>query len=174
MKIRNATKQDADLLARIGAETFWETYHTESHLEQTFIKNHIGATFTIETLASDLSNKNSRYLIAENEDETLGYVRFLFENSRDEISGEKPIEISRIYLRKKFWGKRLGSLLLERCFEEAGNYNCDVIWLSVWKYNDRAIKFYEKFGFEKVGEHIFDLAGSSQIDFLMERKTLQY
>jgi ribosomal protein S18 acetylase RimI-like enzyme len=91
-------------------------------------------------------------------------------NSRDKIIAEKPLEISRIYLRKTFWGKKLGSILLERCIAEAEKQNCDVIWLSVWQYNKRAIKFYEKFGFYQVGEHIFDLAGSPEIDFLMQKK----
>jgi ribosomal protein S18 acetylase RimI-like enzyme len=45
-----------------------------------------------------------------------------------------------------------------------------VIWLSVWQYNKRAIKFYERFEFYSIGEHIFDLAGDSQIDFIMQKK----
>jgi ribosomal protein S18 acetylase RimI-like enzyme len=89
---------------------------------------------------------------------------------REEIAANNPIEISRIYLRKKYWGKKLGEELLNKCFDEAEKQHCDVIWLSVWKYNERAIKFYGKFDFYIVGEHIFDLAGDSQIDFLMEKK----
>lgn len=169
MKIRYATIEDAEMLAGIGAETFWDAYHTDSHLEQGFIKSHIASTFTVDKMRSELEQENIIYLIAENGTEEVGYVRLLPENSRERISGNTPIEISRIYLRKKFWGKRFGSKLLKRCFEEAEKRICDVIWLSVWQYNERAIKFYEKFGFRIVGEHIFDLAGDSQIDFLMER-----
>jgi ribosomal protein S18 acetylase RimI-like enzyme len=173
MKIRYATSEDAELLAKIGAETFWDAYHTDSHLERTFIKTHIASTFTPEQMGSELGRENIIYLIAENDIEEVGYVRLLPENSREDVSGNKPIEISRIYLRKKFWGKKFGSLLLERCFKEAEKCNCDVIWLSVWQYNERAIKFYEKYGFYKVGSHIFDLAGDSQIDFLMERNLME-
>lgn len=168
MDIRRASKKDAQTLADIGAETFWDTYHTDSHLEQIYIKNHINSTFTFEKINSELKQADYLYLIAENEDKKVGYARILISNSREEISNGFAVEISRIYLRRQFWGKNLGKPLLERCIEVAREAEARVVWLSVWKYNERAIKFYKKFGFEKVGEHIFDLAGSSQTDYLME------
>ena len=170
MRIRYPSKDESEILADIGAETFWDTYHTDSHLEQSYIKSYINSAFTSENIALELGKESFVYLLAENEQETIGYARILIGNTRKEISGKLSVEISRIYLRKRYWGKKLGLVLLERCFDEARKTNADVIWLSVWKYNERAIKFYKKFGFKIVGEHIFDLAGSSQTDFLMERK----
>ena len=170
MKIRYATIKDTETLAKIGAETFWDTYHTDSHLEQQYIKSHIAATFNHDAILTELNEKQIIYLIAEDETEEFGYVRLFPGNSRKQVSGENPIEISRIYLRKKFWGKKLGADLLLRCFEEGIKFGCDVIWLSVWEYNERAIKFYKKFGFKTIGEHIFNLAGSSQTDLIMEKK----
>lgn len=167
--IRRANRKDAETLAGIGAETFWDTYHTDSHLEQRFIKAHISKTFTAEVIGAELAREDTIYLIAANEREKIGYARLLHLSRRKEVSGRRPLEISRIYLRKKYWGKKLGSALLERCLREAERKNCDVIWLSVWKYNQRAIKFYEKSDFKIVGQHIFDLAGSPQTDYIMER-----
>jgi len=169
MKIRYATIEDVEMLAKIGAETFWDTYHTDSHLEQEYIKQHIAKTFNPRVISKELDDEHIIYLLAEDETEELGYVRLLPGNSRKQVSGINPIEISRIYLRKKFWGKKLGAELISRCFEEGLEFGCDVIWLSVWEHNPRAIKFYKKFGFKIVGDHIFDLAGSSETDFLMER-----
>jgi ribosomal protein S18 acetylase RimI-like enzyme len=169
MQIRYATITDAQILARIGGETFWDAYQSSSRLEQEFIKAHIAKIFTIEQINAEIEQQNIIYLIAENETEEIGYARLLVGSFRDEISARLPLEISRIYLRKKFWGKKLGKILLEKCFAEAEKQGCDLIWLSVWKFNPRAIKFYEKFGFEKVGEHIFDLAGSSQPDLIMQK-----
>ncbi len=169
MKIRYGKFEDAETLAKVGAETFWDAYHTDSHLEKQFIRNHIDKTFTREMIEKDFSDENIIYLIAENDTEVIGYARLLKGNSRKEISGESPFEISRIYLRKIFWGKGLGSKLLERCLDEAKENFCDVVWLSVWEYNHSAIKFYEWFGFHNVGSHIFDLAGSKQTDFLMQK-----
>lgn len=169
MKIRYATKNDAELLSKIGGKTFWDTYHEESILDEDYIKAHIEKTFNVEQMILELDDEKIIYLIAENDSQDVGYVRLLNSSWRDEISGNNPIEISRIYLRKKCLGQKLGVNLIERCFEEAKKFNCDVIWLSVWKYNERAITFYKKFDFKNVGEHIFDLAGSPQIDYVMQK-----
>ncbi len=169
MKIRYGKFDDFKLLARIGEETFWDAYHTESILKQNHLRAHIEKTFNGGQMKLELKQEKIIYLIAENETEEIGYVRLLKESSREEVTGERPIEISRIYLRKKFWGQKLGTEFLERCFIEGEKENCDVIWLSVWKYNERAISFYKKNGFRKVGEHYFDLAGSPEVDFVMQR-----
>lgn len=169
MDIRYATKEDAKILADVGAETFWDTYNTESILEMSFIKAYIAQTFTEEIIRQELEGDEIIYLIPEIENEICGFLRLLQNNTRENISGKNPFQISRIYLRKNFWGKKLGGKLIQRCFEEAKKQKCDVIWLSVWQHNKRAIRFYEKFDFYRVGEHVFDLAGDLQIDDLMQK-----
>ncbi len=167
MNFRYAEKVDAGLLADVSAETFWDAYNTESILDQDFIKAYIAKTFSEEVIAEELADEEIIYIIPEIESEVCGFLRLLPNSTRENVSGRKPFQISRIYLRKKFWGKKLGSELMERSIEEAIKHNSDVIWLSVWQHNKRAINFYKKFDFRKVGEHLFDLAGSMQTDDLM-------
>jgi ribosomal protein S18 acetylase RimI-like enzyme len=45
-------------------------------------------------------------------------------------------------------------------------FNC--LWLGVWDKNEKAIKFYERWGFKKVGSHAFMLGKDAQNDFIME------
>ena len=40
-------------------------------------------------------------------------------------------------------------------------------WLGVWENNFRAIKFYEKYGFKKIGQHNFLLGNDLQTDYLL-------
>jgi ribosomal protein S18 acetylase RimI-like enzyme len=42
--------------------------------------------------------------------------------------------------------------------------------LGVWENNVRATKFYEKFGFERVGEHEFWLGNECQLDYIFGRE----
>ncbi len=44
------------------------------------------------------------------------------------------------------------------------------IWLGVWEKNQNAIAFYEKMGFQKTGEHVFQMGDERQIDWVMTRK----
>ena len=45
----------------------------------------------------------------------------------------------------------------------------DDVWLAVWEHNARAIRFYEKHGFARVGEQLFRLGADTQTDWLMAR-----
>jgi ribosomal protein S18 acetylase RimI-like enzyme len=51
----------------------------------------------------------------------------------------------------------------------AGERAKNVVWLGVWEKNDRAIRFYEKWGFEKFGETDFLLGDDLQQDWLMRK-----
>ena len=169
LKIRKALETETEMLSDLAQRSFWETYRTESKLENKYLRKYISSAFSSEQIRSDLDNKNTIYFVAERKNKPIGYAKLIIGSSRKEVSGKRPVEISRIYFIRECWGSGFGKLLLDECVRYAKVNNCDVIWLSVWKYNDRAIGFYIKHGFQKVGEHIFDLASSPQIDDVMER-----
>lgn len=168
-EILRAVPGDSKLLEELGSTTFWEAYGDEDILEQARIREHIARTFVAESIEAELNDKTSIYLILKVDGRGAGYARLLPGISRDEISSDNALEISRIYLKREVWRKGFGTQLLETCISEAEDMGNKVIWLSVWQHNSRAIAFYSRFGFEIVGEHIFDLAGSEQIDLLMEK-----
>ena len=43
------------------------------------------------------------------------------------------------------------------------------MFLGVWEHNPRAQAFYRKWGFERVGEHVFQMGDDPQIDWWMVR-----
>jgi ribosomal protein S18 acetylase RimI-like enzyme len=43
------------------------------------------------------------------------------------------------------------------------------LWLGVWEHNARAIAFYRKYGFQRIGEHVFPVGSDPQIDWLFAR-----
>ena len=48
--------------------------------------------------------------------------------------------------------------------------NKQVIWLSVWEKNQRAIDFYNRWGFEKFADHTFILGNEVQNDWLLKKE----
>jgi ribosomal protein S18 acetylase RimI-like enzyme len=58
-------------------------------------------------------------------------------------------------------------MLMNKLIEHAKEGKHDLIWLGVWPNNHRAIKFYEKFGFTKVGEHSFPVGETMDTDDIM-------
>lgn len=170
IKIRFAAAADADILARIGRKSFCEAFaaHPKNHPDD--MKIYMDEAFASETISADLRDADTIYLIAEPEGEAAGYAKLKFNSREDCISGGQTLELCRLYALDKFIGKGVGRALMLRFFEIAAEKNCETLWLGVWEFNYRAQEFYKKFGFEKCGEHIFQLGRDPQVDWIMQRK----
>ena len=104
------------------------------------------------------------------EDEAaIGYAKLLAGETPSAVRGPAPVELVRIYLERDAIGKGYGSKLLRACLGTAGRGGFETIWLGVWEQNDRAIQFYESWGFRRVGEQTFLLGSRRQTDFVMAR-----
>ncbi len=96
------------------------------------------------------SKKNNYFAIFLNEI-MIGYIgisRISFLNSNYELS----LSLDEKYCSKGYGFKSL-RLFLEYYFENFDKYS---IWLNVNAFNQRAIKLYEKIGFEKISEFLGD------------------
>jgi len=167
---RFAGIQDAETLARIGWTSFDEAFadHPANHPDD--MRIYMNEAFSVETISADLREPDTIYLIAEIDNEAVGYAKLKVNSREDGITGEKTFELCRLYALDKFIGKGVGRALMLKSFELAKEKGCDVFWLGVWEFNFRAQQFYEKFGFEKCGEHIFQLGSDPQTDWIMQKK----
>ncbi len=92
---------------------------------------------------SELTNGNSRYLVAKIENQIVGFAGI--------IPVLDEADISNIVVRKSFRNQKIGSLLLDALLRLAISLNLKTINLEVRESNIPAIKLYEKYGFEKCG-----------------------
>lgn len=166
MNIRYANKNDAKLLSELGKTTFYDTFAEQNTPED--MKLYLETSFSEEIQSSELENKDIIYLIAENKGIPIGFVKLKQNSTIEGISNGKPIEIERIYTLKEYIGKGIGAELIKKSIQEAKERGFDYLWLGVWEKNPRAIRFYEKWGFKKVGGHTFLLGKDPQNDFIME------
>jgi diamine N-acetyltransferase len=168
LNIRIATIEDAEILAKIGWQSFHEAFAEHPKNDPDDMKIYMDEAFDVETISAELSEKDSVWFIAEAEGEAIGYAK-LKTNSREEgILGKNPIELCRLYNLQKFIGNGYGKALMLKCLEFARENGHDTFWLGVWEFNYNAQKFYAKFGLEKCGEHVFQLGSDPQTDWLME------
>ena len=170
IEIRLATTEDVETLAKIGWQSFDEAFadHPANHPDD--MKVYMDEAFSVETIAADLRDEKTVYLIASLATEIAGYAKINFDAREDGITGENTLELCRLYALDKFIGKGIGKSLMLALFELAEKQKRDTIWLGVWEFNFRAQAFYKKFGFEKCGEHVFQLGSDPQTDWLMQRK----
>lgn len=168
IKIRRAEIEDAEMLADLCYQTFWDAFHEHPENAPEDMAAYMEKAFNVETIHTELAAENSVFLIAEIENEPAGYAKITLGAIEDGIVAEKPIELNRLYSHQKFLGKGVGAKLMDECFQIAKENDCDVMWLGVWEYNPRAQAFYKKYGFTEVGKHIFQLGSDAQTDLLMQ------
>jgi ribosomal protein S18 acetylase RimI-like enzyme len=165
--IRRATFADAKLLTELGARTFVETFAADNSTEN--MSAYLSAAFIVEQQANELSDPERSVFIAEIEGRGVGYAMLLPDDAPSEITGEKPIELVRLYVSKESIGSGVGAALMQACLDEAAARDFQTIWLGVWENNRRAQAFYRKWKFEEVGTHVFQLGDDPQRDLLMQR-----
>ncbi len=168
--IRRAKSPDAEMLSELSQKTFWDAFHQNPKNAPEDMADYMQMAFNIEQIKKELADEKAIFLIAEIENEAVGYAKIILDSREPEITGEKLIELARLYSKQEFLGKGIGAKLMEECFGEAEKRGCDCMWLGVWEYNSRAQAFYKKYGFYEVGKHVFQLGSDAQTDILMQKK----
>ena len=165
--IRRARIEDANLLAELGAQTFAETF-TENNTPENMAA-YLADSFNREKLTAELTDPLSLFFIAEVGGHAAGYAKLHAGEALQGVEGQKPVELVRLYVSRKWLGRGVGQALMQRCMDEARAMGFQTIWLGVWEHNSRALAFYRKWNFHEVGEHIFQLGSDPQRDILMQR-----
>ena len=140
MKIRPFTKTDIPQIAQIHRASWIMAYEplipdkilgslTEIHFQNIWKKN--------------LNNESHRHLVAEHENQTIGFISF----SQFEVS-TKTSEIYSLYIDPDSAGRGFGKTLIKSTFSELAALGCRRILLWVVRENQRAIEFYEAVEFK--------------------------
>ena len=73
----------------------------------------------------------------------------------------------RFYVSHRWHGSGVAHKLMNEVLAIVNGLASDRLWLGVWERNDRAVRFYRKFGFVVVGDHAFVLGHDTQRDLVM-------
>jgi ribosomal protein S18 acetylase RimI-like enzyme len=163
--IRTARPEDAAVLATFGAATFRAAYAGD--VPGPALDAFIDATFGVAAQAAELADPDGSCLIAEHDGEVVGYLLSHRRPAPPAVTGARPLALDRLYVATPLRGRGIGRALLDVAGRAAVAGGHDVLWLSVWEANTRAIDVYRWWGFVDVGALDFDLAAVPQIDRLM-------
>jgi ribosomal protein S18 acetylase RimI-like enzyme len=166
--LERVTSNDLDQLQKISHQTFYETFSASNTSEN--MGKYLNEEFTLEKLGTELSNIQSEFYFAKDNDHVIGYLKLNTGASQTEKQSGNAVEIERIYVLKEYHGKNIGQILCDKAIERAKQNKADYLWLGVWEENPRAIKFYQKNGFVEYDKHIFKLGDDEQTDILMRLK----
>lgn len=143
MVIRKANVSDAEAILNyckiIGGETDNLTFWSQG----------VGLTIDQEKEYLDKINSsdNNIYLVAEEAGEIVGCLN-LNSTLKERLKHNAEVGIS---VKKAYWHRGVGSMLMNEAIEFAKKINIDNIHLTVRSDNERAKSLYTKFGYKKTG-----------------------
>ncbi|MBL7943649.1 MAG: GNAT family N-acetyltransferase [Flavobacteriales bacterium] len=165
VQIRKAGKEDLSLLCRLGRQTFIEAYAAQNDPQN--MERYLAENFTDETTLAELHTADSDFFILEYKSEPVGYARTRNAEIVHQLEDRRYAELARLYMLDTHHRLGLGRHLLQHCIDFLGSAGYNTVWLGVWKKNEKAIAFYEAFGFRIFGEHIFPFGNENQSDWIM-------
>ena len=116
-------------------------------------------------LNDNFSTKNHRFLLVKQESVCLGFASY-----EHHYLGENKTRLHKIYMLPDSQRKGAGKLLLAEVEKLALENNDTIISLNVNRFNS-ALYFYQKLGFEKVGEEDIELDfGYLMEDYILEKR----
>lgn len=165
---RNAAT--AAQLAELGQRLFHETYADQNSAED--MAAYEAATFSPEKQLSELQDPDTIFLLAQMEQEVVGYAKLKLHSTLGldpDKTPEERLEVERLYVSEDWIGTGLGAAMMRRALEEARQQGCRAVVLGVWEKNTRALEFYRRFGFRQIGQHLFTIGTDEQTDFILRK-----
>jgi ribosomal protein S18 acetylase RimI-like enzyme len=168
IRIRRAEPADAAALADLGAVTFTEAFgrlYPKDDLDDFLADNH-----TPEKLRKSMADPDIAAWVAEDGDGRLvGYSQVgLADMPHPDLKPEHG-ELKRLYVLNSHQNLSLGSRLIEPALAWLDEKGRTPVWLSVWAHNDGAQRFYQRYGFRKVGEYEFAVGKWRDPEFIFRR-----
>lgn len=167
LTIRRATPADAEVLSRIAAETFTETFgHTYPPQD---LAAFLASAYDLEKTRRDLTDPARAAWLVEADGVVVGHaLAGPCDLPHDEVTPACG-ELKRLYVLKAFQGGGTGSRLLAETLAWLERDGPRRLWIGVWSENFGAQRLYERMGFEKVGEYDFIVGETRDREFILRR-----
>jgi len=114
-----------------------------------------------EKLRNLLTSEDSAFYIINGDDRDVGYGQLVFH--------ERWVKLEKLYIHPGAQGKGCGLYLLRYLIAQLVDKECYLVRLQVNRGNEKAIRFYQKFGFKIIASEDFDVGGGHVMDdYVME------
>lgn len=167
MQIGRATAGDAEPLARLSAAIFPLGCPANTRPED--LAAFISREFTPERFLALLADERIAIVAVKVANRLAGYAFLAWDGAGRPEPSYPLFELRRFYIDPAYHGRGVADALLRTTLAIAGQQDDAGIWLSVFSGNPRAIRFYERWGFQITGTHTFLVGADHQKDYLMQR-----
>ncbi|MFN3761167.1 MAG: GNAT family N-acetyltransferase [Algoriphagus aquaeductus] len=156
MIIRQLSKEELTKVQSIALRTWPSTFANILSTEQ--IEYMLNWMYSIEMLESQFE-KGHTFLLADEDGKELGFAGF----ELNYAEGPKA-KLHKIYLLPEAQGKGAGKALILEVADRARKSSQKSLLLNVNKYNQMAIDFYLKMGFQEIYKEVIDIGNGYVMD----------
>ena len=159
-QIRTADRTDAHVISLLAHAIWPDTYG--SIIGENQLKYMLNLFYSEASLKKQMDDDQHHFLLALSNAETVGFASY----SHGKKTGE--YKVHKLYVHPMLHGHGFGKKLLDRIIKDIKPKGATKLVLNVNRHN-RAINFYEKYGFKKTGEEDIAIGeGYFMNDYVME------
>jgi len=161
---RDAVAADGPELAAMARRSFTDTFGALYRQED--LAAFLDQTFGTSGLPADLTDPAYRVRVATEDDRIVGYCKV----GPVTFPGEWPdnaMELHQLYILGDHHGAGLAPVLMDWALDTMRGLGASEVILSVYIDNHRARRFYERYGFEEIGQYVFKVGDHEDDDRLM-------
>ncbi len=166
--IRRAEPKDIPNLSVLAQKTYADAFgfsflpdDLAAHLQ-----NNLSSTNFERMLAQDT------ILVAEVDRQMIGFVQF--GNAAGYVDEHTPQDgaLHKLFVLAEFQNQGIGTQLMDAALAQMDLQSIKAVYLDVWEHNPDAIRFYQRYGFEVIGERGFEVESGAEtsMDLIMVRR----
>ncbi len=160
---RDAVESDAAALAAF-ARASWVATFGQLPYPPDDLRTYLTKKYGEEIQRAEIADPRLRYRLALRDGEIVGYCMMgPLDMPVDDANG---LELYRLYVDESVKGAGVAAALMEDCIAWTRARGASALYLSVWENNERAQRFYRRYGFEDHSEWKFMVGKTADRDLI--------
>ena len=154
---RPAVAADAPCLGMLSTQVFLDTYASRGvspSLAREALEQHSVAVYEALLAEADVA-----IVVAECPGHLVGFAQLKAGTTHALVPSTAASELQRLYVQEPFTGRGVGRDLLRQAEKTAAARGADMLWLTAWEGNLRALRFYPRCGYDDLGATVYSFGG---------------
>lgn len=147
--LRSATIDDALCLGVLATQVFLDTY-AHAGISAT-LADEVRSAFSTVAFSALIGQPNTFITVAECDGALIGFAQTTLGTAQALVPCPSCAELDRLYVQEPFTRRSVGSRLLREHEALAAGRGAQMLWLSPWVGNHRALRFYAQHGYTDHG-----------------------
>lgn len=163
IEIRPISKKDFKTIQEIASKS-WETTYRELLSEEQY-DYMLDKMYSLDALLIQTDIQNHEFILALEDKKALGFASYEIN-----YDNKRKTKIHKLYILPDQQKKGVGKLLIDEVTDIAKSHKESIITLNVNRFN-KALNFYNRIGFEIIGEEDINIGnGYLMEDYILEKK----